>query len=76
MICPYQIWGMHVIRRDPLVFTVGKTFPFDQILQLPILPEEAVIQNTFDFLFFFPINQIRRRSRKVRSVGRSFGVWS
>ena len=47
---------MHVIQRNPLVITIREAFPFDEILELLISPEEAMIQNMFYLLFFFPVN--------------------
>jgi hypothetical protein len=61
-------WCVDLISVFPSVVAFGVALPFDQILQGLTAPPPPVCVDVFHFVFFFPINQIRRRSHKVWSV--------
>jgi hypothetical protein len=53
-----QVRRMHVLRGNPFVVTLREALPLDQVPERPILPEVLVIDNFFNLLLFFPINQV------------------
>jgi hypothetical protein len=86
-----QIGCVHVLWGNPFVVAFWEAFPFDQIAEHPILPKVLVIDNFFDLLFFFPINQVRwglgevgsmvgsllvgREERRMKDIMNSLIVW-
>jgi hypothetical protein len=60
--------GMDLISVLPGVVAFRVTLPFDQVLQGSAASPSLVCTDLFYFIFFFSINQIRGRSRKVGSV--------
>jgi hypothetical protein len=65
---------MDLISVFPSVVTFWVTFPFDQVLQGFVLPLSPVCADLFHFIFFFSINQIRGRLRKVGTVCWHFNI--
>ena len=70
----YQFRGMDLISWLPCVVAFRVSLPFNEILQ-PFRPSElSVCDNSFDFVFFFSINEVRRWSGKVWTVRSGFMV--
>jgi hypothetical protein len=69
-----KIRSMHVVRGDPFVVAFWKTFPFDQILKLLGTSMLAMIEDSFNLLLFFAVDQVRRWLREVRSMISSFSI--
>jgi hypothetical protein len=63
-----KIGCMHMLRRDPLIVAFQEALPFDQVPEHPTLPKVLVIDNFFDLLLFFPIDQVWWRSGEVGPV--------
>src|ERR1700761_4111795 len=68
-------FGIHVIPIDPLIVRCWITFPLDQVLYFAPSTMTSRVQNLLHFILFFSINEVRRGSRKVWSMYRSFLVW-
>ncbi len=51
--------GMDLISWFPCVVTFGVSLPFDEILKLFRSSELLVCDDSFDFVFFFSINEVR-----------------
>jgi hypothetical protein len=60
-----EVGCMDLIGVFPSVVTFGVTLPFDEVLQGLVTSPSPVAADQFHFVFFFSINQIRGRSRKV-----------
>ena len=61
--------GLRVLEhllREPRVISAGVPFPGNKILKFPVL--DLVSLDRLNFVFFFLINDIRRRFREVRTV--------
>jgi hypothetical protein len=63
-----ESWCMDLIGIFPSVVAFGIPFPFDQILQGLVASPFLMGTDLFHLVFFFSINQIRRRSCEVWSV--------
>jgi hypothetical protein len=59
---------------DSLVVTLRKSFPLDQVLECPTPAEVPVIDNFFDLLFLFPIDDVQWQPREVRPMTNHFFV--
>src|SRR6266403_683902 len=57
-----EIRGMDLISWFPCVVTFGISFPCDQILKSFRASELSVCDDSFDFVFFFSVKQLRRGS--------------
>src|SRR6266404_2865732 len=69
-----KVGGMDLISWFPCVVALGISFPFDQVLE-PFRPSElSVCDNSFDFVFFFSVNEIRRWSGEVWTVRSRFVI--
>jgi hypothetical protein len=64
-----EIWGVNLCSRFPGIVTFRVSFPFDQILQRFGSSLTSVAGDALDFKLFFAINQVRRWSREVWSMG-------
>ena len=51
-----EFWGMQVAFRDPLVFGVGVSLPFDQVLECVASTSASGIKNLFYFKFLFSLD--------------------
>ena len=69
-----QIWRMDLISGFPRIVTLGVSFPFDEILELPRPPMTSVIQDAFYFVLFFSADKVRWGSGKVWSEGWCFVI--
>ena len=58
--------------RDPRVFFGGVSFPSDQ--ERTSCRSSAVANDLFNFVFFFPIDKVRRWRRGVLSVDLIFAI--
>ena len=76
MIMLDEIRGMDLISWFPGVVALGVSLPFDQILELSRASELSVCDNSFDFIFFFSIDEVRRWSGEVWTVRSRFMVRS
>ena len=58
--------------RDPRIFFSGVSFPLDQ--EEVVGWSSTVVKDLFDFVFFFPLNEIQWWRREVLSMNRVFFV--
>jgi hypothetical protein len=63
-----QLLGVDAVLRFPRVVAVGISFPFKEVLQLPLSSLELVIDNGFYFVFIFSPNQFGWWSDEIGSV--------
>ena len=68
MILTNQPFGEYISMIFPGIVRFGVSLPLDQVLESPPFPEVAVVSDGFDFVFFFPINDVWGRPREVGSV--------
>ncbi len=68
--------GMDLISRFPCVVAFGVSFPFDEILEPPGSSMLSVCDNSFDFVFFFSVDKVRRWSGKVWAMRSCFMIRS
>ena len=68
MILREEVRGMHVSRIYPFVIAFGETFPFDQVLEFLRFTVTPMTYDSFDLLFFFTVNQIRRWPGEIGSM--------
>ena len=59
----------------PCVVAIRVSNQFDQVLELLIMSVISVIDDTFYFIFFFPIDKVRWWSGEVRAVCSCFVIW-
>ncbi len=71
-----EIRGMDLVSWLPGVVTLGVSLPFDQILKPFRASELSVCDNSFDFVFLFSINEVRRWSGEVWTVRSRFVIRS
>ena len=70
-----KIRGMDLISWFPCVVAFGVSLPFDEVLKPLRSSELSVCDNSFDFIFFFSVNEVRRRSGEVWAVRSCFMIW-
>ena len=68
MISLDEVRCMHMLWCDPFIVTLREPLPLDQVLERSTFPKVAVIDNFFDLLFFFSINQVQWRPREIWSM--------
>ena len=66
---------MHVSRVHPFIIALREAFPFDEVLKLLRFTIMPMAYDSFDLLFFFAVNQIRRWSGEIGSVIAGFSIW-
>ena len=71
-----EIRGMDLISWFPCVVTFGVSFPFDQVLKSFRASELSVCDDSFDFVFLFSVNEVRRWSGEVWTVRSRFMIRS
>ena len=59
----------------PRVVGFQVSFPFEEVLELFVLPEVVMTFDGFHFIFHFSIDKVRWGSREVGAVGICFDVW-
>jgi hypothetical protein len=69
-----QVLCMNVGCGFPGVVALGVIDPFNKILQRFCTAMIPVSEDSFHLIFFFSINQFRRRLGEVRSVGCGFVI--
>ena len=70
----YPFVRVQVIPVDPLVFRFWVPFPLDEVLHLAPSSKPSRLEDLFDFVFFFPIDKVRRGSCEIRSVELGFMI--
>ena len=70
-----ELRGVDLISWLPCVVAIRVSNPFDQVLELLIMSVISVIDDTFYFIFFFPIDKVRWWSGEVRAVCSCFVIW-
>ncbi len=66
--------GMDLVSWFPCVVAFGVSLPFDEILKSFRPSKLSVCDDSFDFVFFFPIDEVRRRSGEVWAVRSCFMI--
>ena len=66
--------GMNLVCRFPCVVTFGISLPFDEVLRPFRSSELLVCDDSFDFVFFFSINEVRRWLGEVWTVRSGFVI--
>jgi len=69
-----QIVGGHVLLVNPLVVGRRVALPSDQVLQSFSSPEVTLLEDLFDFPFFFSFDDVRRGFEEVLSVFHCFFI--
>jgi len=67
-----QDFCMQIFHRFPRVITVWVSFPLDQVLELTLLPKEAVIYNGLNLVFRVFIDEIWGWSRIIGAMSGGF----
>ena len=70
-----ELRGVDLISWLPCVVAIRVSNQFDQVLELLIMSVISVIDDTFYFIFFFPIDKVRWWSGEVRAVCSCFVIW-
>ncbi len=68
--------GVDLVSWFPCVVTFGVSFPFDQILKPFRSSELSVCDDSFDFVFFFPVDEIWGWLGEVWAVRSCFVIGS
>ena len=63
-----QLRSKYILLIFPGTVSRGISLPLDKILKVSSLTQMAMINDGFNFILFFPINDVRGRARKVVSV--------
>jgi len=63
---------MYLVSWFPGVVTFGVPFPFDKVLECSGSSMTPVVDDTFHFIFFFPIDKVRWWLGEVRAVHSHF----
>ena len=63
-----QLRSKHISSVFPGVVSGGISLPFDKVLKVSPFPKVTVIDDGLDFIFFFSINDVWGRTRKIVSV--------
>jgi len=71
-----KIRGMDMVSWLPGVVTFGVSLPFDEILKSFCSSELSVCDDSFDFVFFFSVDEIGRWSGEVWAVRSCFMIRS
>jgi|SRR6266446_7658188 len=66
--------GMNLVRWFPCVVAFGVSLPFDEVLQLFPSSELSVCDDSFHFVFFFSVDEVRRWPGEVWTVRSRFMV--
>src|SRR5712671_1506695 len=74
MVFFYQVFGVYVFFWLPRVVRRWITLPLYQVLESALTPVISVIDDRFHFIFFHVFNQVRRWTRVIGAMGRSFFV--
>jgi hypothetical protein len=69
-----QVLCVNVGCGFPGVVTLGVINPFNKVLQCFCTAMVPVSEDSFHLIFFLSINQFRRRSGEIRSVGCGFVI--
>jgi hypothetical protein len=69
-----EVWSMNLCDWFPSVVAFRIPFPFDEVLQGSGSSVASVADDALNFELFFAINQVRRWSREVWSVGGRFVI--
>jgi hypothetical protein len=67
-----DVWGVNLRRWFPSVVALWVSLPFDEVLKGSRSSMTSVASDALDFKLLFSINQIRRWTREVWSVGGRF----
>jgi hypothetical protein len=66
---PFEdLWHMQLFCQLPGVVALQISFPFEEILKSFVLPNLSMGADIFDFVFSLAFDEIRWRSREVRTV--------
>ncbi len=68
--------GMDLVSWLPCVVAFGVSFPFDEVLKSFRSSKVSVCDYSFNFVFFFSINEVRRWSGEVWAVRSCFVIRS
>src|SRR6266436_4995602 len=71
-----KIRGMNLVSWFPCIVAFGIPLPFDQVLKSFCPSELSVCDDSFDFVFLFPVNEVRRWPGEVWTVRSRFMVRS
>ena len=71
-----KVRGMDLISWFPCVVAFGVSLPFAEILQSFRSSELSVCDDSFDFIFFFSVNEVGRWSGEVWAMRSCFMIRS
>ena len=66
--------GVNLVSWFPCVVAFGVSFPFDEILKSFRSSELSVCDDSFNFVFLFSVNKVRRWLGKVWTVRSCFMI--
>jgi hypothetical protein len=70
-----EVRGVQLVFRFPGVVGLWVSFPFEEILELFVLPEIAMTSDGLHFVFRFSVYKVRWGPREVRAMGVRLDVW-
>ena len=76
LIMLYEIRGMDLVSWFPCIVAFGIPLPFDQVLKSFCPSELSVCDDSFDFVFFFSIDKVRRWLGEVWAMRSCFMIRS
>ena len=76
LIMPDKFRGMDLVSWFPCIVTFRVSLPFDEVLKSFRASELSVCDDSFDFVFLFSVNEVRRRSGEVWTVRSRFVIRS
>ncbi len=68
--------GVNLVSWFPCVVAFGVSLPFDQVLKSFRSSEVSVCNDSFDFVLFFSVDEVRRWSGEVWAVRSCFMIRS
>ena len=71
-----KIRGMDMVSWLPCVVTFGVSLPFDEILESFRSSELSVCDDSFNFVLFFSVDEVRRWSGEVWAMRSRFVIRS
>ncbi len=63
-----KLWSMNLVGWFPGVVRFWISYPFDEVLEGSSPTSASMINDPFDFIFFFPFDKVRRWPRVVGPV--------
>src|SRR6267142_4272948 len=66
---------MQLFHRFPCVVAFRVSLPFQEVLELFVLPKASVLPYCFNFVLVFPFDKVRWWPREVGTMWICFNIW-